>query len=212
MWTDHLYLRVIVPATVLFPISIGLARYPGLSSRYKTICYYLLFAGAMNLVSTILAARKIPNLYLLHWYTMAELLLLSLFFAQLPKSGIPKKTLLWTAVIFVVMAILNFLFLQPLNHFNTYSRPVEASILSLYCVIYFYRAGLDTDWKESGINWIVSGMLLYFSGAFLLFVFSDIILKESTRSLRLITWNIHATLVMFMYLLFTVGLYHAHDY
>ena len=211
MWNDHLYLRVIVPSSVLLPLIMGLWRFRGLSAGYRILWYYLLFAGSMNVVSTILAVRKVPNLYLLHWYTIAEFILLSLYFVRIPRGGPSKWTLILVGLLFGLAALLNLL---SVNQFNTYSRPAEAIILSAYCVIYFYKGGSEPDgvWSNNGVNWIVSGMLLYFSGAFLLFVFSDMILNAQNRPLRMLVWNIHGSLVMVMYLLISAGLYYAKDH
>jgi len=192
---------------VLLPVTAATARWGALPGACRILLYYLLFAGAMNAASGILAANKIPNLYLLHFYTIAELAFLLAFFNKVPQAGLSKKALLVTVVLFTIAGIINFLFLQRFNHFNTYTRPVEALIIAACCLAYFYHYNPDEHktWSGTGINWMITGMLLYFTGALLLFVFSDIILKENNPALRLATWNIHATLVLIMYLLFAIG-------
>lgn len=99
------------------------------------------------------------------------------------------------------------MFFQGLDNFNTYTRPVEALIIAGYCISYFYHldAGVRPPGGRAAADCIVAGMLLYFSGALLLFVFAGTVLNENDRVMRMATWNIHGTLVLIMYLLIAAG-------
>jgi hypothetical protein len=52
----------------------------------------------------------------------------------------------------------------------------------------------------------MSGLLLYFSSAFILFTFSDFIISVSSRTVSIVLWNIHAGLSVLMFLLLAIGL------
>ena len=54
-------------------------------------------------------------------------------------------------------------------------------------------------------NWIVTGLMLYFAGAFFLFLLANYTLAGANRHARNIIWDAHATLVLIMYLLMAVG-------
>jgi len=204
---NHFYLRVIVPVSVLAPVATAIPKYAFLPPGYRVLLYYLLFAGSMNVVSTVLAVYKIPNLCLLHFYTMAELALLSWFFAKTPATGVSAKGLSAITVLFAVAGIVNFLFFQSLDNFNTYTRPIEGLIVAGCCISYFYcyDAGIRPPGGRAAANCIIAGILLYFSCALLLFVFAGAVLKENNRAMRMAAWNIHATLVLIMYLLIAAG-------
>jgi len=53
--------------------------------------------------------------------------------------------------------------------------------------------------------YINSGMLIYFSGSFLLFIIYSVII--SNYSLAYFIWDLHATFLLTMYILFAVALW-----
>jgi hypothetical protein len=80
-------------------------------------------------------------------------------------------------------------------------------------VLYFKQA-LDSQ-ETPGIHqrvysWINAGLLIYFGGSFFLFLSANQVLENFF--MNTVFWNIHATLVLLMYSLFTTGLFHAKGY
>jgi hypothetical protein len=113
---------------------------------------------------------------------------------------------LW--LLFPLFCIVNILFLQGIDRHNTYSRPLEAIMFIALSVCYWWYAGNEESsdaWTSVPVNWILSGLLLYFSSSFFLFVFSNYLAGKYSLSVNELVWNIHATLVVIMYFLFTIG-------
>jgi hypothetical protein len=87
---------------------------------------------------------------------------------------------------------------------------VEAIILIALCAVYWWQ-GTEEDseksWGNIPNNWIVTGLMLYFAGAFFLFLlFNYFISPQAIKKVNSIILDVHATLVLIMYLLMTVGL------
>jgi hypothetical protein len=202
-----LYTAFVVPGSVIIPIVIALTRYRYLNKSLKSVLVYLLVAGIGNGVAAILANKRINNLPVLHVYTMFELVLLGLFFYYI-MEGNWKRVALGMILLFPPLCVVNFLFIQDLHVFNSYTRPVAAILLILFSILYFYnRTSVDQEVPllQQPETWMVTGMLIYFSSALVQFSLSNVVSNMASRDTRLLIWAIHASLVLLMYLLFAVG-------
>lgn len=203
-----LYMGVIVPASVIIPIVFAIVKYRHINKPLSTIFWYLLFAGVVNACAAFLAFRHINNLPLLHVYTIVEFLFLGLFFYQFTERPKIKKLILGGILLFPVYGFINFAFIQNLHVFNSYTRPVEAILLIIFSLVYFYIKTVENHnytWHTRPETWIIIGILIYFSSSLVQFSFSNVVSSLVSRNIKLMIWAIHATLVLIMYLLFAVG-------
>lgn len=204
----YLYMGVIVPASVVVPVVFAIVKFSDLNKPLTTIFFYLLFAGMVNACAALLAFRQINNLPLLHVYTIAEFLFLALFFYQVTGSPGMKKGVLAGMLLFPLYGFINFTFIQSLQVFNSYTRPVEAILLIMGSLAFFYMQSLknqNSSWQAQPETWIVIGILVYFSSSLVQFSFSNVVSSHAGRNVKLLIWTIHATLVLIMYVLFAVG-------
>ncbi|RYD56262.1 MAG: hypothetical protein EOP56_13085 [Sphingobacteriales bacterium] len=204
----HLYMGVIVPLGILLPLTIALRRYKYLPVALKWFIGYLLLGVLTNVIVKTLATQGINNMPVFHVYTILEFSLLSIFFRQLFFRRL-HLILPIIAVVFTVFCLTNMLLWQPISEYNSYSRSAEAILIMVYAIIYFKEA-LDDQHaipQKLTVTWINAGLLLYFSGSLFLFICGNYILANV--SLNTIIWNIHASMVLLMYILFAVGFYYA---
>jgi hypothetical protein len=202
---SYVYLGIIIPASVAVPLGLGLARYRETNDALRIILLYLALSGIINIIAAVLAFTQVNNLPLLHFYTIAECLLLLAFYGLLFRRKFVSLLLLVSGILFLVFCLYNFLVLQSLYQFNSYTRPVEAVIIIVLSVIYLYRKSAEdtnVSWARQPSGWIVTGLLLYFSGSLSQFAFSNIISHLASVQTKKIIWLLHGTLVMIMYLLF----------
>ena len=106
---------------------------------------------------------------------------------------------------FPLFAIMNSLYLQSLFHFNSYARGIEALIMIVFCLIYIAKDHEEGSWGSVPENWVNAGILLYFSGSISQFTFSNVVSVHAPQYFKMIIWDIHATFVWIMYVLFSVG-------
>jgi hypothetical protein len=204
----YLYMGVIVPASVIIPIAFAIVKYRHINKPLSIIFWYLLFAGVVNACAAFLAFRHINNLPLLHVYTIAEFLFLSLFFYRFTGRPPLRQLILGCLLLFPLYGIVNFIFIQGLHVFNSYTRPVEAILLIVFSLVYFYIQSVDNHngtWHTQPETWIVIGILIYFSSSLVQFSFSNVVSSLVSKDIKLFIWATHATLVLIMYLLFAVG-------
>lgn len=172
----------------------------------KIIFYYLIAAGLINATAVLLAKNGIRNLPLLHLYTVVETLFFLSYFRTIFDSVKIKKALMFVMIAFTLCCIINLTFIQSVFTFNTHTRPLEALIVTGTCLLYFFKSGFSENWLSFPINWINMGILMYFPAASLIFIFSNYFtFVKLDDDMTSVVWNMHAFLVMLMYLMFTKG-------
>lgn len=206
----YFYMSVVAPAFILVPVAIAIIKYKALTKETRILFYYLLMTAVTNVVSIILATKNISNLEIFHVYTVIEALLLLQFFSLIFKSPAMVRLTRILMIGFPFFCCVYFLFIQSISGFNTYTRPAECILFMLLCVLYWWQAGdnesaTETGWVAMPVNWVLSGLLLYFSSAFFLFIFSGFLFSRYSIGVNMMVWNIHATLAAMMYILFAMG-------
>lgn len=196
----------IVPLSILIPIGILLLKYSYADKKAKIVFYYLIFAGLTNATAIYLSSNGIRNLPLLHIYTIVETIFFLSYFKVIFVDKATRQLLSIAIIVLPVFFVFNFLFLQSLYEFNTYTRPLEAILLTVICLIFMYRSGFVDNWLKLTSSWINVGILIYFPTATIIFILSNyIVFKSSNRAINTIVWDIHSILVLGMYLAFAKG-------
>jgi len=197
-----------VPSSVLLPIIFAFTNYKKLDKSGIIILYYLLLSGVISILAEVAERMFHNNLPLLHFYTLAELLILVEFYKRLEVVKSNTAFLTGVQVFFTVFCIANVIFWQHIKTYPSYSLSLDALILMLLSVIFYAKilnAILDTKTTNIPSFWFNSGIFLYFSGSFFLFIFSNFINLNLSGTAWNIIWNLHALFVFIMYILFTVG-------
>lgn len=195
---------IVVPFSILIPIGMFIYKNRHADKSIKVIFYYLIVAGFINAFAVGLAKFGIQNLPVLHIYTLVEALFFLTYFSSIFKDKMIKKLIKVLMVVFPLLCIINFTFVQSIFTFNTYTRPLEALIITTLCLAYFYKSGFSDNWLGSPINWVNMGILLYFPTASIIFILSNYFtFVDLNKFLVGAIWNIHAFLVLGMYLVFT---------
>lgn len=198
-----MFLTYIVPLSILIPILIGLINFKNLQASGKYILYYLVASGLINLSAIILVAYRMKNLPLLHLYTIVEAVLLLSYYQTIFTNRLIKKSLQYIIIIFPLLCIINFTFIQSIFTFNTYTRPLEAILITFFCLLYLYKSGFTENWINKQTSWFNMGILLYFPVVCIIFILSNyMVFVSKNKELNLMIWQFHAIMSMVMYLAF----------
>lgn len=204
--TRDILTAVVVPLSILVPIITFLPKYKYAGKETKTIFYYLIFAGLVNATAIYLSSRNIRNLPLLHVYTIGETIFFLSYFLLIFENKTIRKILYGAVILLPIAFILNFLFFQSIYEFNTYTRPVEAILITSICLMFLYNSGFVEDFLKQPKSWINIGILIYFPTATIIFILSNyFVFVSSNRTLNDIIWDVHSLLVFAMYLAFARG-------
>lgn len=201
----YVFQGIIVPFSILLPIFIGLIKYKFSEVNFRLLLYYLLISGSINVTAIILSEYSINNLPLLHLYTVVEAIFVLSYFHCIFKEPLIKRVLLILIILFPILCILNFSFLQSIYSFNTYTRPLEAILITFFCLLYLYKSGFRENWIQEPISWFNMGILIYFPVACVIFITSNYFTTSTNAALKTMVWDIHAVLVLFMYLFWARG-------
>jgi len=131
------------------------------------------------------------NLPVAHLYGLLEgYLLLTFFYHKLSKY---RLVIIISGLIFIISYIIDATFISKLVTFNTFSRTLEAGIMIILSVLYFfdiYQNETDIFIDKNPEFWLVTGILIYFSGAFFSFLLSSEILSQSPERFYS-SWILH---------------------
>ena len=205
---SDIYQGFFVPASIAVPVTVAIRRYRFAGKGPRGILWYLLVSGFINGIAIILSFLRTNNLPLLHVYTVIELVLLGQFFSYSFRSAFMRNWIRGIQLVFVLLCTVNFCFIQSLYIFNSYTRPLEAIVIICLSLLYLYSlTGPDAavPWTTLPEVWIAAGLLIYFSTSFSEFTFANVVSVKASRSVKLLIWNIHDTMVLIMYLFFAKG-------
>ncbi len=186
--------------------------YKKLGQELRIISVFIFLSALVQIVSTLLWYQSENNLWLLHIYVAAGFLVLTRFYNSVLKGFIHKKVLLVIAVLFTIFTILNAVIFQGIFTYASMSLTVE-SILIIILSLSTFTLLLDDLVKESkativtSVNWINSGLFLYYSSSLLLFYFGELIMTLFSRNANLYTWVVHFAFLTIMHACFFIGLW-----
>lgn len=204
------FIGIIAPASVLFPLLVGVVNYKWLSKECKVLIYYFSITLLANMINRVLAINYISNLFVFHAYTPIEALFLFQFFAFVFAGDKIVKAIRFLKILFPAYCILVFIFFQNSALLNSYTRSIEALLFIGLCMYYWWhsiRQETEFKWSDVPLNWIVSGLLLYFSSALFYFIFSNVLRFNYTNAINIFILNINAAMVIVMNILCAVGFY-----
>lgn len=201
-----MFLTYIVPISILLPILMGLLNYNKANKGQQSLLYYLIASSLINLAAMVLVAYKMTNLPLLHLYTIVESVLILFYLSSLFPNGHIKTIIGIIVIVFPLACIVNFSFIQSIYTYNTYTRPLEAILITFFCLLYLYQSGFTENWLQKPTNWFTMGILIYFPVVCIIFILSNyIVFISKNKALNLIIWQFHGAMSLLMYLFWARG-------
>lgn len=142
--------------------------------------------------------KGINNLFIMHFYTLFEFVVIVYILSQWQNRIRPKILLLITYIPFFIIWLIVKTFIENSTNFDNISSSLSSAIITVISA--YTLLGLVKDWgkpTENAVFLIVSGFLIYFSGNLVLFALSSTVLSSS--------WVIHNGLGIVADLLFAGG-------
>jgi hypothetical protein len=207
------YLGYIIPASTLLPIVAGLIYYKRLNKPFRALQVFLIASFIINTAGSVLASYSINNLPLLHVYTIVEVVTVMLYYLYAFGKGDISKWIKAVMVIFPIICIANFTFIQSIYTFNTYTRPLAAIIIIVFTSWYL---AVQSNIKSPELvtrsgRLVAAGFMIYYCSSVFQFIFSNIISKNVSADIKWLIWDIHGTFVLIMYLLFFRAIIYERD-
>lgn len=127
----------------------------------------------MDVVTIILAHYKINNSINSHLDTLAQILFLGVLYFYTLKVQTLRKPTISITIILVLFTILNGIFIQGFDHFNSYSRTAVNMFLIVLPLFYFYellRMEKIVKIEKEFMFWVSVGTLIYYAGTLFVFI------------------------------------------
>ncbi len=197
---------------LLVTVAYGFWRYHHFGRELRIFSWFIFLSGFIQFTSLILWLLDQNNLPLLHLYVPLRFILLVWFYQILLTGYLHKRVLHWAAGLLVLFSLFNTLFLQDAFTFNSNALTLESVlmvVLSLSTFSLHLNEWVRTKKKRvlSSLNWINSGIFLYYASNLLLFYFGQSIMHVLPVELSRFSWVLHALFSSVMYVCFFIGLW-----
>lgn len=186
--------------------------YKKLPRELRFFSWFLLVTAVLQFVSLLLALNGINNMPVLHVYVALSFSFLCWFYAEALRGFIDRGIIWGIGLLFLVFTIVNSLRFETVLTFNSNALSIESIlviILSLSTFILFLSDVVKERPRSPGssLNWINSGLFIYYTSNLLIYYFGSIITSSFSKTFNLYTWVLHSFFSAVMYLCFFIGLW-----
>lgn len=194
----------------ILPFVVGLLHFPRLSKEQKIMMWLALTTFIVGAWSAILWALRSSNLFIGHFYTIIQFVLIVRIYQLALRKFISTKWMTGLMILFSILSLLNTSYLQPLTKFNSYATTANSMIQVLISLLFFYH--LITKPRTHRIEqipmfWFSSGVLLYFFCNLFIFAISNSILPQEFRPLSIPTWILHNVFMWLFFILTSIAVW-----
>ncbi|MEW7281131.1 hypothetical protein ABW636_21250 [Aquimarina sp. 2201CG1-2-11] len=202
-------LSLISSFIVIIPLLISGFKLRSLNKVQIRLVYLLLTVLLVESISNILWYQKVNNLPVYHFYTVLEFLLITAIYKKVLASLFSKLFFIIISSSFVLFAVINTLFFQDLQTFNSNTTTLTGVVVIFFSLCYFYALLKEVKYSTLETNpmfWINSGFLIYFSSNLILFFMNNSLFKGITEA-SYILWGLHAFINIVLTLFYTIAIW-----
>jgi hypothetical protein len=122
-------------------------------------------------------------------------------------SRLSKKIIFIAAIIFLIFASFNFLFIQKIDN-NTFTSSVSAFIITICCVYFYYRLLVDLPVQKlqyMPMFWYSAAFLIYNAGTLFLYLMTPYLVEVLNNDF-ILYWSFHNILNIIQHIIIIIGL------
>ena len=197
---------------LIFSCILFLLKYKSFPPKIKILGIYLTLNLFTELYSRYLFSQQIPNLFLLHIYTLAEFLFWFFFYKILfNKEKVFNQISSWFALVVSVLLVLNSIFWEPITGFNSNAKSLTQMIFIACAIYYFFNNFGITDFTvpiNRSLGLVNFAVVFYYAGSIFIFMFSKYLADMGIESYRQQGfWAINACLNLIFQILIFLSLW-----
>lgn len=172
--------------------------------------WLIALGSAYELVGTLLL--RINTTYWFHFYCFADFFCLNYFFYRLFERKYRTLNLAFSIVFICVFIILMIGWSEISNlQSDAFLGTLSTLLVSTFAILWFRQLAHDTGTEhlwERPVFYLISGLFLYYSGTFFLFLMSDSITNNPRMEL-MDFWIINILLTLLLRILLILGIWKA---
>lgn len=177
----------------------------------KLLTVYLICSFIINVISFIIAYNGQNNLYLLHFYTLAEVTFLSYIFYLISETFYSKHKSWYTVVIVIIAMsiILSTYYLKDVVEFNSVGTTVSSITLIVLTISYF-KMQLDKNELYNNVEHVTRVIIVMIfinhSVSLIIFLFSNKLMTDLSIDNQFTIWIIRnlVTLATYIFLSYSI--------
>jgi len=176
--------------------------------RSSLIFYFLVLQCVLNMYANLLTIPNTNNLYIYHYNCLFSFFILSLFYIRLFNTPNTKRIIFGAALLFTLLFLIDTIYLEPMDQFNSNSFCLAAFILCGYSLYYFMRIFKNPTGTHISMSrdfWFNTGIFSYYTINFFIFItYNKLTIEKSP--LLIYIWQLHNTIFLIMCIYFYVGI------
>lgn len=200
-------------ASFLAPLIIGAIKFPKASNNIKLLISILTISFILTVICYYTGIYFINNLLIYFAQYILEFTFYSILFWRLLNTTIAKIFIIVSAVIVSSIALINYKSIIHPVSFLSDTPAIISLALIMYCILFFNKQLnnplITFIYKTPGF-WIVTGLLLYNAGNFLIFLFTNYLMHRN-RDLVYLLWRLRDYLDVTKNILIMIGFFHIKD-
>lgn len=197
-------LHLISACSIVAPIIIGAIYFKSLSFAIRILFLFVAITGVFELITTVMSLNQMNNLLFFHTYVYIEFLAVVAIFFFSYDSVFWRGMALFFLGSFLLFSLVNNVFFEAVDLFNSNQRYAEGIIVLLMCAGYYIsllRRPIHRYLERQPMFWLASGWLIYFAGTLYLFLFSQELLAMNAHQ----WWAIHAILNIGLNMIYVIS-------
>lgn len=197
---------------ILLTCVYAIRYYQSFNSDLRAFAWYIFATSFIQGISVTMWAFNMNNMITLNVYINIGFLLLLRFYSNVLKGFISTRVLWVSGALFCTFNLIYLTLNNAWYSFNSASLAAESIliiILALSTFVFFLNHNVQALKQDriKSLNWINSGLFIYFASNILLFYFGEIIMNTFTKELSRYIWILHALFSVIMYGCFLIGLW-----
>ena len=161
--------------SVWAPFIAGALLIKRLTFELRLLVLLVMCKLVLELLANYLGSHGIHNLFLSHIYSYIEFSLMATIFYRLARIHTWKMFILISSIGFIIFSIINLIYFESFEEFNSNQRYLEGILIFVFCVGYFFKLIKKAEhvFLERHPYFILAASyLFYISGTLFLFLSS----------------------------------------
>lgn len=200
------YLGYISTIFSVLTFTIGLLCIKYIRGYLTPIFLIVSVSFVIEIINVALVRSNINNLFIFRLYTVIEFILISFFYHTFFKKYFRSCYFLLAIPVLLLVAFIDYKIngLKSLDNFSSSIGAIFLSLYALFSFLFVIRKLIFENILSASFFWINSGILFYFSGNLLVFVFSNYIFTNE-ESIGNALWSVPQFLNIFYNILISIG-------
>jgi hypothetical protein len=173
----------------------------------RLIILLIVMIAGSDLLELILTKSGKHNLWVSHFSTLIEFLLMSGVFFLWNKNGKKKSAIVLLAIAFIMLWIVSKLTFEPFDRYDSYTTGIARALEIIYAVSLLFDVLKDPNLviKNDARVWVSSANIVYSTGCLLIFTLFNTLLKYSVELFKVL-WPLNWVLLIISSSLYFKGI------